>query len=232
MTLRGTLVALATASPLFVGACFHDRTLVEKPTGSGGAPLAAPTATGIVISDAAFGPLDASIPATLDALRTKLVGYEVKATRDEHDFLQYDAYHDGVLVLSVSEDRGRILNVITTDPRITVAAHPSWHAGAMFADAKQLSRCGCWGGKYVCWKDGEHVAASFERGCTAAQDDVRALVVLDGTSIQRLVWNPTGFGATPAPNTAPSTGGGLGGNVKLPTKPPKDPCDGGDDDDE
>jgi len=180
-------------------------------TPTAGSDTAPPT--GIVITDAGIGPIQADTPATLDGLRGKLVGFEVKAVRDERDNLQYDAYKDGVLVLSVIEDGGRVVTVLTTDPKVSVATHPTWHAGGLFSDAKLLSRCDCWGGKMVCWKDGEHVALAFERSCQKPVDDARALVVLDGTSIQKLVWSPQALGALSTTPVAP-TGGGLGGTVK------------------
>lgn len=183
------------------------------PTTGSDAP---PAPTGIVITDAGIGPIQPDTPATLDGLRGKLLGFEVKAVRDERDNLQFDAYKDGVLVLSVIEDGGRVVNVLTTDPKVSVATHPTWHAGGMFADAKLLTRCDCWDSKMVCWKDGEHVAVAFERGCQKPVDDVRALVVLDGTSIQKLVWSPQPFG--PASTTVAPTGGGLGGTVKPPSE--------------
>ena len=205
---------------LLLAGCFHGGKPATTTTGVGSAAVAP---TGIVIADASIGPIDAGTPATLDGLRGKLAGYEVKATRDEHDALQYDAYKDGVLVFSVADDNGKVLNVITSDPKVTVSNHPTWHAGALFSEAKTLSRCACWGAKYTCWKDGEHVAASFERSCTKPEDDVHVLVVLDGSPIEHLVWSPTPFGyddedsgstqpPSVIPNPDPCGGNPCGGN--------------------
>ncbi len=64
-----------------------------------------------------------------------------------------------------------------------------------------LSRCECWGANPTCYKTGEHVAVNFDRACLNDDDDaqhpaanVRALRVLDGLVVQRVIWSVEPFG--------------------------------------
>ncbi len=200
---------------------------------------AAPTAAApgaIVISTKAIGLVDASTPATLDGLRQKLVGFEVKASNDE--FFHFDVFKDGEKMFYVVESDGKVFNVHAVSPKITVEGHPSWKVGTPFSDASLLTECDCWGEAIVCWKAGESVAAAFDRKCDnmTGKDNARALRVLDGVNLQRMVWRPTPFGEEAADHNDDQKqpkGGGLGGTVRgIPTRPDPggDPC--GDDSDD
>ena len=75
----------------------------------------------------------------------------------------------------------------------------------------KLVACECWGDQPVCYKTGEHIAVSFKRACPGISDgDQHARAVLDGVTVQRMIWSPTPFGAAAA---AGGVEGGVEGGV-------------------
>ena len=147
----------------------------------------------LVVTQAGFGPIDARSPATLGALRQLLAGYDVKPVNDGS--LEYDVFlGDEKLLFIVPNDDGTVFNVHATSPKVGVADR-AWRVGAPFAGARDLTTCECWGENPTCYKRGEHVAVNFKRPCDGLTGvDARALKVLDGIAVARVIWSPTAFG--------------------------------------
>jgi hypothetical protein len=126
--------------------------------------------------------------------------------------LHFAVYRGGELQFYVirAED-GTIFNVHIMSPAAVIEDKP-WHVGAAFGDPSYLTWCECWGGKPVCYRWGEHVAAAFDRECDSSTLGTPAgRKVLRGERIHRAVWSPKPFEEGPSPNDT-----GL------------DPCGGGD----
>jgi hypothetical protein len=147
------------------------------------------------ISQAAFGPVDARTPATLSALRQAFPGFDVKPMNDDGT-LEYRVYKgEEMVAYVVPDDDGAVFNVHATSGKVSVTDR-DWRVGVPFQGAAQLTQCECWGANPTCWKQGDHVAVNFARECgELAGDNKRAMRVLDGITVQRIVWSPTPFGA-------------------------------------
>jgi hypothetical protein len=148
----------------------------------------------LAISQNAFGPLDGKTPGTLAAMRQAFVGFDVKPINDEGT-LEYRVFKgDELLLYVVPDDDGTIFNVHATSGKVSVTDR-DWRVGAPFQGAAQLTQCECWGENPTCWKQGEHVAVNFARECgDLAGADQRMMRVLDGITVQRIVWSPKPFG--------------------------------------
>jgi hypothetical protein len=148
----------------------------------------------LAITQTGFGPVDAKTPATLTALRVAFSGFDVKPMNDA-DALEYRVYRgDEMIAYVVPDDDGSIFNVHATSAKVTVEGR-DWKVGAPFQGAAQLTQCECWGESPTCWKQGEHVAVNFARECgDLAGGEQRVLRVLDGVTVQRIVWSPRAFG--------------------------------------
>jgi hypothetical protein len=171
---------------LLLAGCWHG------PTGPAEAP--AKPAGVLSISAGAFGPIDANTPATLAAIRQAFAGYDVQAINDDNT-LEYRVFKGKELLLYVvPDDDGTIFNVHATSGKVSVSDR-DWRVGAPFQGASQLTQCECWGENPTCWKQGEHVAVNFARECgELAGGDKRVMRVLDGITVQRIVWSPRAFG--------------------------------------
>lgn len=247
--LKPILWSAAVASAIagcYRGATPPPTTVTPPPTG--GAPLVATTVARdpVVFGDTGAGPVLVGFPGTVDALQARLPkDYRVEVKDDAaftggfSDFSpsrHLNVYYGPDRVFAVVLHEDTIFNIHTDSAKVGVQGHPSWHVNASFQDSGALSRCDCWGSKVVCWKDGEHVALAFDRGCDnlsnlSGAPDPRALRVLDGLQIKRMIWNPKPFVPEAADTTtAPEhKGGGLTGTV-VPHQHPTQGDDGGDDD--
>jgi hypothetical protein len=168
-----------------------------------------------VITEAAFGPIGPTAPATLDALRQMFPRYEVKPVNDGS--LEYDVFDKGErLLFVVPNDDGTVFNVHATSRKVAVA-NRSWRVGESFQGASSLTACECWGENPTCYRAGEHIAVNFKRSCEGLTfSGRRALQVLDGVEVARVIWSPTPFGGDHTYG-----GDGYGGAG--------DPCGGGGD---
>ena len=147
-------------------------------------------APALTMSASAFGPLTADSPATLVALRELLVGYEVRPV--QQDGLEYQVRQGDQRMFTVVPTReGTIFNIHVASGKIAVAEHASWKVGSRFADWERITDCACWGGKPVCFRDGEHVAVGFDRACNGLARSKRGLAGLPNA---RTIWSPRAFG--------------------------------------
>ncbi len=147
----------------------------------------------LVVSEDGFGPLHAESQATLSALRAAFAGYEVRPQNDTG--LTYGVYLNGEKLAWVipNEDDGTLFNVHATSPRVEIRGH-DWRVGRTLDGAASLTECECWGDNPTCYRRGEHVAVNLARGCDGlVGSEQRALRVLDGTTIQRVIWSPKPF---------------------------------------
>jgi hypothetical protein len=144
------------------------------------------------ISERGFGPLHAKSQATLSALRTAFTGFEVRPTNDTT--LSYSVYlGDEKLAWVIPNDNGTLFNVHATSPRVETLGH-DWRVGSTFQGSSSLTDCECWGDNPTCYRRGGHLAVNFARSCEGLVGaDARALRVLDGTIIQRVIWSPEPF---------------------------------------
>jgi hypothetical protein len=159
-------------------------------------PPHAPAANNeLVITDASFGPLDASSPATLAYLRAHFADLEIRPVNDPN--LEYRAFAGSdELFFVVTNGDFSIFNVHATSPKVTSRVH-DWRVGSAFHDARLLTGCECWGDTPTCFHRGEHVAVSFERSCNGLTGVMQPeLGVLDGLAPQRVIWSPTAFGGS------------------------------------
>jgi hypothetical protein len=156
------------------------------------------------ITEAAFGPLDANTPATLDALRRVLPGYTVKPVNDGS--LEYDVFAGAErLFYVVPSDDGTLFNIHAVSGKIAVAGR-RWRAGEPFHDSLRLTQCECWGANPTCFAQGEHVAVNFGRECEGVTDlggdpAGRSFDALDGLPIARVIWSAQPFGNDPNDGT-------------------------------
>lgn len=140
------------------------------------------------------GPIDSESKATLMDLRALLSGFEVRPVNDGS--LQFDIYRDGVKLAYVvpDENTGLVFNVHVVSSRVDIAGHP-WRVGYVFDDAAHLTNCECWGPNPTCYAEGEHIAVNFARDCDGVTNvDRKVLRVLDGLTVQRVIWSPTPLG--------------------------------------
>jgi hypothetical protein len=148
----------------------------------------------IALTEDAVGPIAKTTKASLIALRAVLVGYTVipvnVGTDPEFPALEYQVFdNDTQMFTIVPNEQGSILNIHVLTPKVTIAGR-TWRVGAPFSGS--VTDCQCWGGKAVCFKKGEHVAVTFDKGCRTAVDARNRKI--DGVAIQRLVWSPKAFG--------------------------------------
>ncbi len=175
-------------------------------------PVAAAPNHDLLITETAMGRLDATTRTTLESLRAALRGYEVRPIYDGG--LEYHVYKDGEHLYYVIPTTGaadKLFNIHIVSSKLSVAQH-TWRAGEPFSGAALLTKCECWGDQPVCYKVGEHIAVAFKRACAplSDQDDAHARVVLDGVTVQRMVWSPTAFGM-PDKTDPPGEEGGVEG---------------------
>ena len=70
-----------------------------------------------------------------------------------------------------------------------------WRVGRVFGDSRHLTSCECWGPNPTCYAAGEHIAVNFARACEeVVSEDKESLRLLDGLTVQRVIWSPTPFG--------------------------------------
>ena len=144
----------------------------------------------LTMSATGFGPLKPESPATLVALREVFAGYEVRAVQENG--LEYQVFeHSQRLFTVVPSGDGAIFNIHVASPKIAVSGHADWRVGTKFSGWERLTDCACWGGKPVCFRDGEHVAVGFDRGCHGLARSRRGLA---GLPIARTIWSPRAFG--------------------------------------
>jgi hypothetical protein len=155
-------------------------------------------------TDTGLGPLDGQTPANLVALRAALAGFEVMPANvggtDVHaeKTLEYQVFDRGEQLLRVvPTEEGSILHVLITSPSVAIAKR-DWRVGTRLAGASHFTECTCWGGKPVCFKEGEHVAVGFDRKCGGTRAERRTRR-LEGATIAYLVWSPRGFGGEDGP---------------------------------
>lgn len=140
------------------------------------------------------GPIDSESKATLTDLRALLSGFEVRPVND--GALQYDIYRGGERLAFVvpDENTGLVFNIHVVSSRVRVVGHP-WRVGHVFGDAAHLTNCECWGPNPTCYAAGEHIGVNFARDCDGVSGEERkALRVLDGLTVQRVIWSPTPLG--------------------------------------
>ena len=176
------------------------------------------------ISETAMGAITGKTRGTLEGLRAALRGLEVRPVYDGG--LEYHVFEAGQqLYYVIPADDGGVFNVHITSGKFAVATRP-WRAGAPFRGAADLTACECWGDQPVCYKTGEHVAVSFKRACTGLSDgDQHARAVLDGVTVQRMIWSPTAFGAAASGEEGGVEGGVVGGSTGSTDDPPPPPED-------
>jgi hypothetical protein len=164
----------------------------NAPTSTISNRAATPSGGLLTISEDRFGPLQRDSPATLSALRAAFTGYEVRPTNDTT--LSYSVYlGDEKLVWIIPDENGRLFNVHATSPRVETVGH-DWRVGSGFRDTSALTDCECWGENPTCYRRGGHLAVNFQRDCTGLEGaDERALRVLEGAVIQRVIWSPKPF---------------------------------------
>lgn len=155
---------------------------------------AEPGQTGLmVITEDGFGPLHADSKATLAALRAAFVGYDVRPTNDTG--LTYTVLLDGEKLAWVipNQEDGTLFNVHATSPRVETRGY-DWRVGAPFRGSSSLTDCECWGDNPTCYRRGGHIAVNFARACEGlVGGDLHSLRVLDGATIQRVIWSPKPF---------------------------------------
>ena len=145
-----------------------------------------------MISQDGFGPIKSDTPATLGALRAAFPGYDVRAANDSS--LSYSVYlGEEKLVWVIPNEDGSVFNVHATSPKVETSGH-DWRVGNKFQGASSLTDCECWGDNPTCYRRGDHVAVNFSRTCSGLVGvDRRSLKVLDGATIQRVIWSPKPF---------------------------------------
>jgi hypothetical protein len=162
------------------------------------------------ISERACGPLTATSPATLVALRTAFAGYDVAPINS--DGLEYRVTSGGTRLLDVIPDEdGSLLDVFVMSPDVAIDRH-SWRVGAPFA-LEDITTCECWGEQIVCFKDGAHIAVALARVCRATP---MAREALAGVPIRTAIWSarplaPGGYASAPtveAPSESDDDDGG------------------------
>lgn len=159
----------------------------------------------LTITEDGFGPLNATSKATLTALRAAFIGYDVRAANDAG--LSYSVYlgEEKLAWVIPNEGDGSLFNVHATSPRVETAGH-DWRVGQSFQGAATLTDCECWGDNPTCYRRGGHVAVNFKRACTGLVGaDARALRVLDGVEIQRVIWSPKPFAGSSGESYAAPT---------------------------
>jgi hypothetical protein len=148
-------------------------------------------AGGLTITEDGFGPLRASSPATLGALRAAFTGYDVRPSEDAASYSVY--LGDEQLAWVIPTDNGGLFNVHATSPRIETRGR-DWRVGRAFQGSSLLTDCECWGDNPTCYHRGEHLAVNFKRSCLGLVGaSANGLRVLDGAEVQRVIWSPTPF---------------------------------------
>lgn len=200
-----------------LGAC------AAKPVQPPAKPVAPLPDTSMTITETAMGRLDGKSRSTLEALRGLLVGFDVRAQYISG--IEYHVYKNGEHLYYVIPTEGRpleLFNVHVVSNKFSVAGK-SWRASEPFRGASALTRCECWGDMPVCYRQGEHVAVAFKRGCAGLTDgDTHARSVLDGVTVQRMIWSPTEFGGNKIVDDMGTNGG------TDQDDPPPPPVDGND----
>ena len=173
------------------------------------------------ITETSLGPITNKTRGTLEGLRATLAGFEVRPVYDAG--LEYHVYKDGEhLYYVIPAADGTVFNVHVVSGKLGGAMHP-WRAGEPFRGAALLTTCECWGDQPVCFHHGEHLAVAFKRGCDGIQGgDAHAHAVLDGVTVQRMIWSPTPFGGGGASKSGEEGGGG---GMDDPPPPPEDDQD-------
>jgi hypothetical protein len=149
---------------------------------------------GLTMTVHSVGPIDGTTKATLVDLRKLLVGYEVRPVNDGS--LQYDVYKNGERLMYVVPDdqAGYVFNIHVVSSHVAITGH-AWRVGRTFTDAAHLTTCECWGPNPTCFAEGDHIAVNFDRECEGlTEGDRRALRVLDGLVVKRVIWSPVAFG--------------------------------------
>jgi hypothetical protein len=146
------------------------------------------------ITASGFGPIDGKTVATLANLRTLFLGQDVKAVWDPGLEMHIYSGTEQLAFVVLNEDMS-VFNVHATSGKIAVSDR-AWRVGEPFHGSADLTQCECWGDNPTCFRRGEHVAVNFKRACDGVTSgDKRALKVLDGVVVQRVIWSPNAFGA-------------------------------------
>lgn len=171
-----------------LAACAQPPAPVVKPA----PPTRPPSIFRIV--DGGVGPINASTPANLTAVRelVRNAGYTVRAIDDGGIELHVYDGNEHVLYIIPNED-GSLFNVHVVSPNVPITQHPEWVITRPLRHSDILTFCECWGTHPMCWRDGDHVAVGFDRECGGLESD-EGRRDLEGTPIQRAVWNPKPFG--------------------------------------
>jgi hypothetical protein len=137
------------------------------------------------ITDAAFGPLDGTTPATLAALRRAFAGYEVTPVNAES--LEYAiSLNDAKLFDVVPDANGAVLNIHIVTPKLVAGGR---RVGDPFRG--DVSTCECWGDQIVCFEPGAHVAVALAKICREGTlASARARAALAGVAIRATIWSP------------------------------------------
>lgn len=153
-------------------------------------PARAPRDAAVFPIDAQrFGPLARGMPATVEAVRSRLPGYTV--TEDVQEQLVVSVDGERLFYVVVDEETGEVFNIHVLSPRIQ-PPHRAWRATTKFTRAAELTHCECWGEHPVCFAEGDFIAVGFERECSGL-DEPEERAALEGLEIQRLVWSPRPF---------------------------------------
>ena len=164
-----------------------------------GAPAAPPAAPApppppfFTIRDRGIGPIGATTPANLTAIRELLgpKGFTVRPVNDGGVELHvYDG--DEHLFYVIPNDDGSLFNVHVVSSHVPITQHPEWVVGEPFVHSDLLTYCEPWGEHPVCWRDGDHVAVGF-RIATDGLDTQQGRRSLEGVRVQRAIWSPQPF---------------------------------------
>ena len=174
-----------------------------------------PSPSPFAITESSLGAITGKTRGTLEGLRAVLPGFEVTPVYDGG--LEYHVSQNGEhLYYVIPADDGTVFNVHVVSGKLGTTLHP-WRAGEPFKGAALLTMCECWGDQPVCFRHGEHVAVAFKRSCEGLQGgDPHAHAVLDGVTVQRMIWSPTPFGGNPIKDD------GIAGGSDDPPPPPEE----------
>lgn len=151
------------------------------------APIAnATTAVALTLTTHGVGPIDASTPMRLSALRAALPGYDVAQLH--HGVISVARGGEELLYLVSHGDDGSVDSVHVTSARIAVEGRP-WRVGQRFDAAASFDVCECGDDdRPICIKSGTPVALVVRDRC----DMVPAQHL--GAPIIEIIWAPHDFG--------------------------------------
>ncbi|MEO8706985.1 MAG: hypothetical protein ABI867_43560 [Kofleriaceae bacterium] len=162
------------------------------------APIAPASEPDFAITDTAIGPITATTPASLVALRAAMPRYEV-APAHTGDRLEYRVFDHGKQLFAVVPEpaTGLVRDVQIATTRV-VAKH-GWRTGGTLADGDLVTGCECVDHIALCYVSGEHVAVAFARSCEKLRR-IQKRRMFQGATIDHLVWRPRPFGEVAEPD--------------------------------